>query len=276
MKKVSKPIFDVKEIVYDCAESLRNDEKKNRIKTAASIIAQKSIEYDDLAQEHSLSLITEHNTVANNISKEEYLSLYDQKFVCHKNVRPKYYDKIMLLTNGRCPMCDVGQVGNLDHFLSKSLFPTYTLTPYNLIPICRDCNYEKREQSFNTYEKAPFHPYYDESDDVIWLKAALQLEEGGIVASYYVDSTISDERMIEKYRAHMEIFKLYKKYAIEAAREIADNYYMWKNGLDNWGENAFIDFINSTILSLEKHQKNSWKIALYRAIIENISVLKDA
>ena len=274
MKKVKKPIFNVQEIICNCADSLRDNKKKTCIKSAADDIAQKSEEYDNLAQMKLLVQISENDIVADGILKKDFLYLYDEKFVKHKDVRPKYYDKIMVLTNGICPFCDLGHVGNLEHYLPKSLFPTYALTPCNLIPICRDCNYVKREESFDSYEEAPFHPYYDESDDVIWLKACLQLEEDGIVASYYIDSSLSNKRIIDKYTNHMQIYKLYNKYAIEAAREISDNIIMWKNGLQKWGEEIFMEYISDIIESLECTQNNSWKLALYRALLENLNILR--
>lgn len=273
MRKYDKPDFDVKEIVLACANSIRDTEKKERIEKASEYIAKKSNEYDSLAESHHLFQLDKHNMVDGLVSADEMKQLYDDKFVNHKSVRSKYYDKIMILTNGVCPVCELGQVGNLDHYMPKSLYPTYALTPYNLIPICRDCNFKKKNDTFSSYEKAPIHPYYDETDDEIWLKAELNIVENGLVASYFVNQENIDDAFAKKCISHMIIFDLYNKYAIEAAREISENMLMWRKGINRWGEDGIKDFINDIIESLECTQKNSWKVALYRALLENVNIL---
>ena len=193
MKKLKKPEFNVKNIVCDCAESIQNSDKRNRIINASDEIQIRSSEYDSLAENQLLSEIKEHDIVAGNITKSEMVELYDRKFVLHEKVRPKYYDKILVSTSGICPICCLGQVGNLDHYLPKSLYPTYAVTPYNLLPVCRDCNHDKRNQNFvNNYE-ATLHPYYDEVDSVIWLKAEMLIRDGGLVARYYIEDDINDD-----------------------------------------------------------------------------------
>lgn len=275
MRKIKKPDFSVKEIVCDCAESIKDGEKKQRIIAASEEIDMKSQEYDVLAENQLLSQITEHDIVARNVTKNEMVYLYDKKFVAKKEVRSKYYDKIMVLTNGICPICNLGHVRNLDHYLPKTLFPTYAVTPYNLLPICRDCNFDKKDYSFQTDEEATLHPYYDEIDNTIWLQAELQIVNGGIVVSYSVNEKSAAEFFIHRCINHMKTYKLYEKYSIEAAREISDNISMWEKVLDQWGENEFLSFINEIISSLESVHKNSWKVALYRALANNVEILND-
>ena len=48
---------------------------------------------------------------------------------------------------------------------------------------------------------------------------------------------------------------------------------MWKKGINKWGEDGFRNYINGIITSLECIPKNSWKIALYRALLENVNIL---
>ncbi len=59
--------------------------------------------------------------------------LYSDKFAKLASVRPKYYDKIMVSSAGRCPICGVGVVSNLDHYLAKSIYPTYIMPGKRLI-----------------------------------------------------------------------------------------------------------------------------------------------
>lgn len=62
---------------------------------------------------------------------------------------------------------------NSGSFLPKSKYVAYTVTPYNLIPACSDCNTGKLDSTFHNRVEEPFHPYYDNFDDCVWLKAKL-------------------------------------------------------------------------------------------------------
>jgi hypothetical protein len=68
------------------------------------------------------------------------------------------YPFIDLLDNTVCPYCNrsythsVFEAGihggrpELDHFLSKSIFPFFGLSIYNLIPVCHSCNHSKLDR----------------------------------------------------------------------------------------------------------------------------------
>ena len=273
MIKLTKPTFDIIEIVNNCAESIRDSDKKERIQNASSTISNESKKYDSLASAQKIFQIEKHTIVNNNISSDEMISLYNDKFVKTTNIRKKYYDKIMLLSKGICPICDLGQVSNLDHYLPKSKYPIYAVTPYNLVPICRDCNSIKGDKSITKIEETVFHPYYDNIDDVIWLEAKLEISNGGLLATYCVSDKLSDIVFYRRCKNHLETYNLEKRYCIEAAREIADNFELWKNCFLNYGLNEFQFRVNEKIKSLETICKNSWKIALYRAIIADMNVI---
>lgn len=275
MRKVNKPKYNVKSIVCDCAKTIRDTNKKERLITASDEIQNKSDEYDSLAEKQSLSEIAPHNMVTNKVSKEDMTWLYEHKFVAQADVRAMYYDKIFVSTNGICPVCCLGQVGNLDHYLPKSLYPTYAVTPYNLIPICRDCNYTKNDRNFDKISDATLHPYYDNADDIIWLKAKLIIKDGGLVASYFVDENICTENklLLQRCVIHFKIYKLNNRFAIEAAREISEKQRRWKTNLEKWGKEEFLNSINEEIADLEIMHKNSWKAALYRALAEDATIL---
>lgn len=82
----------------------------------------------------------------------------------HEEIKQK--DKIILLAhNGRCPYCGQQIVKTLDHYLPKTLYPTYAITPYNLVPSCDACNKIKMTESFDSYEQQTIHPYYDDFTD---------------------------------------------------------------------------------------------------------------
>ena len=122
MRKIAKPSFDVKQIIYDCVSTYRSTTKKQRIKKYADYIQAKSVEYDSLAITASLSSIPCNCDINGNDFKDDMISLYEDKFAKNSDLREKYYDKLIVAApGGVCPICGLGQVGNLDHYLPKSL-----------------------------------------------------------------------------------------------------------------------------------------------------------
>ena len=240
MRHLPKPQFDVEEIVKDCAQSYRAEDKRKRFNNNAVYIKQKSIEYDACASQHDWLGITKESIVNGEITPEEMAELYQNKFVKHASEREKYYDKIMsLAVSGKCPICGIGQVSTLDHYLAKSLYPTYTVTPVNLIPVCKDCNFNKLDFELTSNCDALLHPYYDQIDDFIWLCAEIKKEEGSIVARYFVNPNIDNELYV-RLKNHFEIYDLGQAYAVQAATEIAENVLLWKNKYIELGKESLI------------------------------------
>ncbi|WP_375186016.1 hypothetical protein [Pseudoalteromonas sp.] len=68
------------------------------------------------------------------------------------------YPQINMLENTVCPYCNrsythsvfegdvYGGRPELDHFLSKSVFPFFALSVFNLIPVCHSCNHAKLDK----------------------------------------------------------------------------------------------------------------------------------
>lgn len=275
MIKLSKPTYSVKQIVLDCASSYRDEQKKCRFNDTSDFIQSKSDEYDSLAEINNLSSIDVHSVVNNSISKDEMIELYEKKFVKQKDVRSKYYDKIMVAANGTCPICGLGQVQNLDHYLPKTLYPTYAVTPVNLVPSCRDCNFIKNNAKFNKDTDAPIHPYYNDVNSIVWLKVRLLSQDGDLIPVFYVDEDLKiyDNQTYERYNNHMNTYNLFKRYSIEATRDIAENIFVWKKCLSTWGTKGFVEYLNEIVFSMEQTQKNKWKAALYRALAEKPDII---
>ena len=138
MKKLDKPMMSVKEIMKDISETVLDTEKKNNIIDAIDHIEECAIEYDDLAINHNLHSIQPTQDTDTTLDATTMQKLYTEKFSRGK-LKGKYYDKLMSLSkNGKCPICGVGQISNLDHYLAKTLYPVYAITPVNLTPMCRE------------------------------------------------------------------------------------------------------------------------------------------
>ena len=75
-----------------------------------------------------------------NITTKEMEKLYEQNFVASK-VGRRIYDSILnSVEDNICPYCSQRLIKTLDHYLPKSIYPYFSVTPINLVPACRDCN----------------------------------------------------------------------------------------------------------------------------------------
>lgn len=280
MKHLEKPEINTKDVVLDCAESYRADTRnglKAKLISAADVIHQESLRYSNAVQNGDFSCFSTHNTVNGNISSLDMGYTYDNKFVTVPHIRNKYYDKLMATaTTGKCPICGIGQVSNLDHYLAKSLYPLYALTPANLTPICRDCNYVKRDAIIKP-NCAPLHPFYDDVDSVEWLCADVSISNNALVAFYYVNPklSVSNPLLYERLVEHLKLFHLSKAYAVQAATELSENEQLWKSQYTKWGQHIFCEHLKECLFSREKVQYNTWHTALLRALIENVSLINN-
>lgn len=62
-----------------------------------------------------------------------------------------------------CPACgEFGKPNTLDHYLPKSKYPHFCITPANLFPMCDRCQREKDDKTGSENELRLFlHPYFD-------------------------------------------------------------------------------------------------------------------
>ena len=277
MRHLIKPNFNVKNIVEDCASSIQSVEKRKRFTDSSSYIQSKSEEYDSSAKLGEWENITHESKVNGIIESNEMVSLYNDKFVKHSPEREQYYDKIMgLAINGKCPICGIGQVSTLDHYLAKTIYPTYAVTPINLVPVCRDCNSIKKDTPITSNNAAPFHPYFDHIDNLIWLKANVERKDCGFGISYCINPDIKDidSNLYSRLNSHFSLYDLSKAYATQATTEIAENITIWEKKYKEWGKEILRKYLQECLESKEVYQRNTWNTALLRALIEDIDVLK--
>lgn len=276
MKKLEKPKMSVREILTDISNITRDKNKKSQICDSIDLIKEYSDKYDDLATNHNLHTFIPYDKVEVSLTSTDLQKLYTNSF-SKGSLKEKYYSKILALSkDGKCPICGIGQVSNLDHYLAKTIYPIFSVTPINLIPICRDCNFKKRDKPIINYVDSPLHPYYDDIDNFIWLSAnILKKEEGNIVVEYFVDKSIMeiDNSLYCKLNSHCNLYRLFELYAIQATTEVAENLDAWKRIAFKVGIEKLKDILKDMLISRENFQKNTWITALFRSIIDNINII---
>ncbi len=271
MQKIPKPENNIETILDNCTANMQNP-RKNRIIQAKDTIVEKTRQYDDLANSGELYTIPKHDMVGSSANKDDMEALYTQKFVPKSEPNRDIYDKLFLLAPyGICPFCQQNPVKNLDHFLPKAKYVTYTVTPYNLVPCCSDCNKDKADSAFDSYEKQPFHPYYDDFDDFVWMKAEL-IEKEPVSFQFYADppETFSlEKRNRIRHSFSKDGFGLNDIYRLHASELYRTCFHRIKILFEKGGKDLAVERLRENIEDEQAIAKNSWKAAMYQAMIDS-------
>lgn len=270
LKKLAMPsiVGKEKEIYLECAKDfVRNEEYMRTALTYAEEVEKCSKEYEDYVP---YDIENFPHIVIDDEIKSIINKVYEQKFAKENSIGRKYYNLIMGNAKGRCPICGGGKVKNLDHFLPKSQYPLLCLSPINLIPTCRDCNMEKGAVISYDYFEIPFHPYLEIMRDR-WVECVLIFFQDGTFSIDFFndyDDTI-DPDLWRKYSAHMRITGIDDTFSSRAEEELENVRGVYKSEFLTCGKNKLCESLIDVKNSAEQIDVNSWKAALYRALVRD-------
>ncbi len=270
MIRLNKPQMEQSDIIDICTSNMREGEKKQKLCESKEEIVKMSKQYDSLAECGELLDIVEKDKSESGASKSELISLYDDKFSKKGQLARKYYDEIILLApNGRCPQCGQRQVKNLDHYLPKSKYPLLAVVPYNLVPCCSECNKNKLDKVPYSREMETIHPYYDDFDDQVWIKAIINEQDPLSFEFYACKPEGWSELKYKRAKNHFITFGLNELYKPYAAEMVITEIGWIKRLLQKCGEDVAKQEILDRMADEQKIRKNTWKAAIYEAIYNN-------
>ncbi|AKD38416.1 hypothetical protein I926_05460 [Pasteurella multocida subsp. multocida OH4807] len=218
----------------------------------------------------------------NSLTGHDMHSLYKNYFVSARC--GGYYDKIInhaKTPNIQCPFCGgIGEPNELDHFLPKANFAYYSISPYNLIPICKSCNQSYKKNFYPTDRNDQLiHPYLD--DDCFfeeqWLFADCIIDNNDIESStvkYYVfppENWSEDKK--GKVNFHFDMFDLDRRFSTRAASYLSELIAQITQAKNNTklSETDCIEIILDSIINKPEYNKNHWRVVLYQAVKNNFT-----
>ena len=129
MKHLSPPTDENEQplsagVVYEtCISIVRNAALRERLRSIRPDVENESTDYDDKAASGQLYRKQPHGQVGP-VSGSEIVKVYTLRMVPKKSKGRPIYDKIMSApAHRRCPLCGIGTVNTLDHYLPKTHFP---------------------------------------------------------------------------------------------------------------------------------------------------------
>lgn len=265
MRKLPKPSYNISDVITDCVSNMRGGQDKYL--AAIPTIEAYSAQYNEAMLECSAHEFPAREMITDDLSKDDMVSLYTNKFSKKDQPGRKYYDRIKLApTNGICPLCGIGQVATLDHYMAKTLYPALAVTPSNLIPACRDCNDPRGAVRFKSANDLTIHPYYDEVQNIEWLSAVV-VSTFPICVQYTISDTLTDPILRDRLSAHLKVFDLSSRYSKKAAEEISAQKFAFQTILDSDGLEGLRGHMRILYTSAYHAEINSWRTALYKALL---------
>lgn len=269
MWTIPKPEFTARDTFDICIEGISVAARKLRLEGIREQIENAEQAFDQQAVITELHIIAETNEIAGangNVTAKEMEQLYDRHMARQKSRGRNIYDKIMMAaTHGQCPFCGHLPVSTLDHSLPKAHYPALAVTPFNLIPCCKDCNHNKGTSGPNSPETQFLHAYYDDVTADRWLYAKI-VEGSPPAATFFVDPPAHwDVATATRVQRQFSALKLGKLYASQAGRQLQNI----KRSLNNMYKAAGLEAVREDLEdrsgSCADVSVNSWEGALYEA-----------
>ena len=235
---------------------------------------------NDLYSFNTFFPINLNGIICNTLSNSHMVKLYDY---CLRDCRSGgIYDAILNSAKNpeiRCPFCGgITDPSEIDHFLPKSRYGHFSVFPYNLIPICKDCNKEFKGEFFPTVKNEQLiHPYLDEDCffNEQWLYAEyIDNGHGDGTVRYLIDPPngwSSDKK--GKIKFHFEKFHLADRFSAYSVGSLSDILVQMKSYKAKGV--SMKDFEECSIDSVieSESRANHWKKALFQAVKDKILVI---
>ena len=267
MQPVERPDIDAGEAFQTCIGHIRDRDLRQRLSSVRRNIEAAASDYEQKADTGDLHLIAAAATVADCVTKDEMVRVYDQRMASKAGPGRAIYDQIKLLPVGdRCPFCDQRNVSTLDHFLPKALYPALAVTPDNLVGACFECNMAKPTLAPACQEDIVLHPYFDNISQEQWLTARVLQQTPCAVIFSVVPPRSWDAIITARVRYQFNLLGLSALYSSEAAREISNIRHNLQLHFDAGGADTVREELLRQWRSRRANRLNSWQTATYQAL----------
>lgn len=269
MKKISEP--NISESIFAiCANNVRDNDLREKLLNIEGVVKECEDKYREKLNNDEMHIVSEfEKSTWEGVTGAELNDLYSKRLVKGKQSEQAYYNYIKTNGGDSCPYCKVGKVSNVDHYLPKKKFPIFSVSQINLIPSCRDCNYEKKEYFGNTAENTLLHPYKDDVSSEMWINTDVYEKNEGLIFTFKVTKPSGwDDVLCTRIQHHLDYLKLNDTYAVNAASEvqafIPNVISVYKSSGLEEAKEYVVDALES-----QKGELNTWKRGMYRGLCES-------
>lgn len=180
MKNLNKADIVPTELLDDVIQSKKGS-NKTRMEALKEDLVERYNEYCDKVDKNELHQLTEKWHYDKSASKSDGYFLYHQ-YDNSKKSMSDLRNRIIEENNGeivlKCPICELRDATDLDHYAPRQLFPDFSVHSYNLIPICHECNNKKSTIWCDCGKRLFFNAYYDTPTDESLFDVNVKNENG--------------------------------------------------------------------------------------------------
>jgi hypothetical protein len=267
MQKLPLPSFTAAHAFSTCISRIKNKDLKNRLSSIEATVIAAAADYEEAADANTLYQIVSTKNVDNVVTAKEMSDVYDLRMVKNGGPGRPIYDKLISAPeHGRCPLCGQGTVWSLDHHLPKQLYPTFAVTPANLVPSCLNCNKVKGFTVPTTPEESTLHPYFDDVDAQPWLTATVGGTAPVAVLFNIARPAGWSDVLFARVQHHFSLLKLASLYSGHAAEEMSHIRDYISSLHASAGSVGVKEHLRDQANSREAARLNSWQAATYRAL----------
>lgn len=252
-----------------CVSMVRATTLRAQLKSIQCFVKKEETDYDTKAKAAKLYRKISHKHVKS-VQGNEMVKVYTLRMVPKTSKGRPIYDKILSIPmNGKCPLCGIGTVNSIDHYLPKTLFPVYCVTPNNLVPVCSWCQREKGEYFSTVAEKQLLHPYFDNLDDEVWLSAKVEKSIPAVFKFFATPPNQWNNAKKQRVVAHLKEIRLSSLFSSNAGSRLSEIRARLRKLYEAGGSDAVHQHLREELVSIETDHKNSWVAAMYRAAMES-------
>lgn len=263
MRRLPRPTPNVGQVLELCAHRLTRTDLLNKLVTIGPALTASEAQYAQLGAIAELYRFQRCDAVGT-VTAEEMVWIYDNRFSRARDAR-RFYEELRAAT-WKCPFCALREASTLDHYLPKADHPHFAITPLNLVPCCKDCNFAKSSRNASGPETQLLHPYFDDVDGDVWLTATVvQGTPPGVV--FQSSPPVHWDRVkAARVKAQFVALGLGALYAANGADEMAGIARHLVVLAERGGQEAVRTHLLDSADSWSRETRNSWQAALYRAL----------
>lgn len=296
MYLLNKPKYSIGDYFEDILKGRHDNKKNDLLITRLLLIKSQLINmeelYNSLGEKSELYNMPQEDiiyipvtsmtcdSIPDNVNSSQMMKVYDQFLVDKPDsvkVGRKVYNSILLSANNNlCPYCSHRDVKTIDHYLPKSKFSYFTVTPVNLIPSCSDCNKDKLDNHSLTEGKMLLHPYYDDINSIDWLECEVNKNIWPITFSYKTSNNIPNTVLKSRINHQFYLLGLDKLYADNATREFYKRVRSMIREYNSNTKNNIYDFLNDNYESYNYENPNSWQTKMFKALKDSEWFIEEA
>lgn len=268
MRSIPKPTDRASDIFKSCIADVQDKRLKRKLTATIPEIAFASNVFERKAPKSKLHTIPKVTRFNSGATAKEVSRIYTNRMVRKSSPgRPIYQKLLNSAPLDICPLCGQRPVSTLDHYLDKSDYPQFAVTPVNLIPSCKDCNFSKSTFPIpSSANDLTIHPYFDDIDQHTWLTCrVLETKKPKMVFAVTPHNNWSP-LLADRVQRHFQVFDLRKLYSIQAGVELNIIRRKMTDLFKNGGPRAVKEQLERDARSHKAAYRNSWSTAMYVAL----------